>query len=262
MSLFDGLKEPDAGAIEDLDGDETVFAHARIIKSKGFLRRLYSEYYDQMGAAVGYGEHGMFVEIGSGGGFIKEVLPNTVTSDVVPHDGVDEVFPAQSMPFDDGSVNGIFILNCFHHFSKPGLVLGEFERVLAKYGSVVMIEPANTWWGRQVYTNFHHEPFDTSGEWSLPSSGRLSGANGALPWIVFVRDREAFSTRFPSLAIDSVSYHTPFSYLISGGLTWRQLAPTWGYSLVRTTESLLSPVSKILGMFMTIVIKKRQTTDM
>ena len=261
MSVLEWLKQPEARAIEDLDEDETVSVHARIIKSKGFLRRLYSEYYHQMGAAVGYCEHGVFVEIGSGGGFIKEVLPNTVTSDVVPHNGVEEVFPAQSMPFDDGSVNGIFILNCFHHFSEPALVLEEFERVLVVGGSVVMIEPANTWWGRLIYTRFHHEPFNSSGGWSLPDSGRLTGANVALPWVVFVRDREAFSKFFQSMAIDSVNHHTPFSYLISGGLTWRQLAPTWTYPLVRTTERLLSPFSKSLGMFMTVVIRKCQATD-
>jgi len=256
MSVLNWLKQPEARAIEDLDDDETVSVHARIIKSKGFLRRLYSEYYDQMGVAGGYDERGVFVEVGSGGGFVKEILPNTVTSDVVPHDGVDEVFPAESMPFDDGSVNGIFILNCFHHFCEPASVLGEFERVLVDGGSVVMIEPANTWWGRLIHTHLHHESFDPSGEWSLPTSGRFSGANGALPWIVFVRDRGEFSKLFQSLAIDWVTYHTPLSYLVSGGLTWRQLAPTWGYPLVRTIERLLSPFSKWLGMFMTIVIRK------
>jgi len=258
MSLIDWLKHPEARAINDLDCEETVSAHAQIIKSKGFLRRLYSEFYNQISTGGGYDDRGMFVEVGSGGGFIKEVMPDIVTSDVVPHDGVDEVFPAESMPFDDESVNGIFILNCFHHFSEPALVLKEFERVLVNGGSVVMIEPANTWWGRLIYTHLHHEPFDPSGGWSLPTSGRLSGANGALPWIVFVRDREAFSKLFRSLAIDSVIYHTPFSYLISGGLTWRQLVPTWGYPLIRTVERVLGPVSGWLGMFMTIVIKKRE----
>ena len=256
MSLLDWLKQPEARAIEDLDGHETVSAHAQTIRSKGFLRHLYSEFYNQISTAGGYDDRGVFVEVGSGGGFIKEVLPDVITSDVVLHDGIDEVFAAESMPFANESVKGIFILNSFHHFSEPALVLGEFERVLLKGGYAVMIEPANTWWGRLIYTHLHHEPFDPSGGWSLPKSGRLSGANGALPWIVFERDREAFSNLFQPLAIDSVTYHTPFSYLISGGLTWRQLAPTWGYSFVRTMERLLSPVSKTLGMFMTIVIKK------
>ena len=76
MSLFDWLKEPDARAIEDLDGDETVFAHARSIKSKGFLRRLYSEYYDQMGAAVGYGEHGICLQRVGNYDTISKGIPN------------------------------------------------------------------------------------------------------------------------------------------------------------------------------------------
>ena len=136
MNLLDRLKQPGARAIEVLDGDETVSAHMQIIKSKGFLRRLYLEFYSQISTAGGYDDRGMFVEVSSGGGFIKEVMPNIVTSDVVQHDGVDEVYPAESMRFDDESVNGIFILNCFHHFSEPTLVLGEFERVLLNGGSV------------------------------------------------------------------------------------------------------------------------------
>ncbi len=260
MSPLEWLKLPEARAIEDLDGDKTVCAHARIIKSKGFLRLLYSDFYDHMRIAGGYDEEGVFVEVGSGGGFIKEILPNTVTSDVVLHDGIDEVLSAESMPFKNGSVNGIFVLNCFHHFSQPAVVLGEFERVLVNGGTVVIIEPANTWWGRLVYTFLHHEPFDPSGGWTLPTSGRLSAANAALPWIVFVRDREALPRLFQSLEIESVTYHTPFAYLISGGLTWRALAPTWAYSFVRTAERLLSPVSKWLGMFMTVVIRKHQVT--
>lgn len=259
MKVTEWLKQPETRAIEDLDGDETVAVHAQIIRKKGFLRCLCSEYYKQMGAAVAYDNHGVFVEIGSGGGFIKEVLPHTITSDVVPHNGVDKVFPAQSMPFDDGSVDGIFVLNCFHHFCEPVLALEEFQRVLVNGGSVVMIEPANTWWSRLIYTRFHHEPFITSAGWSFTDSGRLSGANGALPWIVFGRDREAYTKDFESMAIETVHHHTPFSYLISGGLSRRQVIPTWAYPLVRKTEHVLSPFPRYLGMLMTVVLRKSQT---
>ena len=50
-----------------------------------------------------------------------------------------------------------------------------------------------TRWSRWIYGRFHHEPFDPQrADWEFPLSGPLSGANGALPWIIFQRDREQF----------------------------------------------------------------------
>ncbi|MBK8443443.1 MAG: hypothetical protein IPL35_08515 [Sphingobacteriales bacterium] len=57
-----------------------------------------------------------------------------------------------------------------------------------------MSEPANTAWGRFFYQNFHHEPFQPeAASWEIPSTGPLSGANGALPWIIFKRDIDLFT---------------------------------------------------------------------
>jgi hypothetical protein len=53
-----------------------------------------------------------------------------------------------------------------------------------------------------------------------------------------------------------VSYHTPLRYLVSGGFSLRQVAPTASYPLFAGIECLLRPLSPIVGMFMTIVIEK------
>ena len=34
--------------------------------------------------------------------------------------------------------------------------------------------------------------------WEIPATGPLSGANGALPWMVFVRDRKRLLSPFPN----------------------------------------------------------------
>jgi hypothetical protein len=119
-----------------------------------------------------------------------------------------------------------------------------------------MVEPANTPWGRFVFKNFHHEPFEPSGDWYFESEGPLSSANGALPWILFCRDREKFESRFPQLKIRSLKQHMPFLYLISGGVSYRQLLPGFFYPLVWGMEKLLSPFNRFLGMFLTVTLEK------
>jgi SAM-dependent methyltransferase len=257
VSLLDRLRLSDGRAPMDLDATATTHAHAEIIVSKPFLRQLYEESYRVFARAADRAGPGVFVELGSGGGFLKNIIPEVTTSDIVPLPGVDACFRAEAMPFADGSIAGLFLLDCFHHIPQPEAALSEFVRVLRPGGIVVMVEPANTPWSRFVYTRFHHEDFDPAADWGIMASGRLSAANGALPWIVFIRDRQRFESRFPGLRVKRITLHTPFRRLASGGLSFRQLAPSWSFGLLTGIEWMLSPLSGMLGMFMTVELERR-----
>ena len=50
--------------------------------------------------------------------------------------------------------------------------------------------------------------------------------------------------------------HTPLRYLLSGGLTLRQLVPSFTYPAIKAVEYTLSPVNNLLGMFQTIELEK------
>ena len=64
------------------------------------------------------------------------------------------------------------------------------------------IEPANTWFSRIIYRNFHHEDFDENGGWHLKKNGgRLSNANQAIPYIIFERDLKIFKEKFPGFSL-------------------------------------------------------------
>ena len=228
-----------------------------VIQSKPFLRRLYLDWYADFQRVVAEKPGGAFVELGSGGGFLREVVPNVVTSDVVDLPGVDLCFSAMDMPFEDSSLDGIFMLNCFHHLAHPAEALEEFERALAPGGRVVMTEPANTAWARYVYTHFHHEAFDPNAAWELDGAGRLTTANDALAWIVFVRDLPVVQAIVPGLEVARVRTHTPLRYLVSGGLSLRQLVPSWSYVAIAFAERAASPLNRYIGMFMTVELMKR-----
>jgi len=160
------------------------------------------------------------------------------------------------MPFEQASVDAFFMIDVLHHIAEPRAFFAEALRCLKVGGKIVMIEPANTLWSRFIYKNFHHEAFDPRADWVLQQAGSLSQANGALPWIIFSRDRKIFEDEFPSLRVVRVETHTPFRYLLSGGLTLRQLVPSFTYPAVKAIEYVLSPLRAFLGMFQTIELQK------
>lgn len=256
MPLLNFFRLPEAEKMTDLDDVETTRIHRDLIRKKPFLRRLYKDFYGEFKRAVPSGNAPVMVELGSGGGFLKEVMPEVLTSDVQPLPWVDHCFSALNMPFDHESVDAFFVMNVLHHISDPVRLFNEMDRCLKPGGRIVMIEPANSWWGRFIYQHFHHEAFDPSGSWQLKKEAPLSCANGAIPWIIFHRDRHDFDALFPQFNVRRIRYHTPFLYLLSGGVSLRQLVPSFTYPLVKSAEWLLTPFHRQLGMFFTIEIDK------
>ena len=256
MKILEWLKLPETKNIKDLDDPTTTLLHADIVRKKAFLEKLYIDFYNQFKNAVPDYRSKVLVELGSGGGFIKEVIKNTITSDVLSLPNVDKVFSACDMPFEKDAIDAFFIFDVLHHISEPRGFFAEAVRCLKPGGKIVMIEPANTVWARFIYKNFHHESFDPNGKWQIEKTGPLSQANGAIPWIIFSRDREIFQKEFPSLKIIAMRTHSPFTYLLSGGLTLRQLLPSFAYQFVKMVECILSPANKYIGMFQTIELQK------
>lgn len=240
----------------DLDSPERTIAHQRIIKEKYFLRKLYEEWYAVFTELVPQLPHGKMIELGSGGGFLKEIIPSVLCSDILELPSNDLTFSALKMPFADNEISAIFMIDTFHHIPDSKLFLAEVNRVLKNDGMLIMIEPANSLWGRFIYKNFHHEPFEPTGNWKIPPSGPMSGANGALPWIVFERDFDEFKRSFPRLRLEKIKYHTPLMYLISGGVSFKQVFPNLSFPVFRSVDKLLTSINKQISMFTTITIKK------
>jgi hypothetical protein len=121
-----------------------------------------------------------------------------------------------------------------------------------------MNEPWNSAWGKVIYKNFHHETFNPQGDWTIPSSGPMSDANGALPWIVFKRDIKKFESQFPDLKVKIIKPHAPLRYLLSGGVSMKSLVPQGSFSIISGIEKLLSPLAGWFSMFVTISIEKKK----
>ncbi len=241
----------------DLNAPETTVLHGQIIRRKKFLRSLYAEWYTSMRELARGIPPGVRIEIGSGAGFIKDIMPEVITTDVLALPTVDRIISAERMPFKEAAVAAIFGVDVFHHIPNVESFLREADRCLCRNGRIILVEPANSSWGRFIYQHFHHELFDPHAGWTFPTGGPLSGANGALPWIVFERDRGIFEGKFPRLTVKLIRYHTPFRYLLSGGVSMKGLTPAWTFSFWKFVESALNPLSRSLSMFQTIVVEKQ-----
>jgi SAM-dependent methyltransferase len=241
----------------DLDDPRTSDLRKQIIRSKLFLKAIYDEWYTMLCTALPKGD-GPILEIGSGAGFCSEFIPDLITSEILPCPGVRVVLDARHLPFANGSLRAIVMTNVLHHIPQVDRFLAEGSRCLRPGGKILMIEPWVTPWSRFVYKYFHHEPFDPGAvDWSFASTGPLSGANGAIPWILFVRDRAQFESRFPGLLIEETRPFLPFRYLVSGGIGLRTLMPGFTHGVWMTLERLLASQWPVLAMFGFVSVKRR-----
>ncbi|MEW5735940.1 MAG: methyltransferase domain-containing protein [Thermodesulfobacteriota bacterium] len=239
------------------DDPAVTAARVEIIRQKAFLRKVYELWYGMLARAVA-GAPGPVLELGSGGGFFQERMPDLISSEVfyLPH--VDLVCDARALCFAEGSLGGIVMLDVFHHLPDCGAFLSSAERCLRPGGRIAMIEPWATPFSGLVYRHLHPEPFEPDAqEWRAPPGGPLSGANQALPWIVFHRDRQALVQRHPGLELLKADPFMPFSYLLSGGVSSRLGLPGFAFSSVRSIERLLAPFFPQLAMFALIVLRRR-----
>lgn len=235
----------------------TTELRQQVICTKPFLKAIYDEWYSMLAAGVPPGEGGV-LELGSGGGYCERYISGVITSDVFWCPTVQVVLDAQQIPFRNGSLRAIVFTNVAHHVSDLRRFFAEASRCLRRGGKVLMIEPWVSPWSRFIYSHLHHEPFCPEAEdWSFPSSGPLCGANGALPWIVFARDRHRFESEFPELVIEQIWPFLPFRYLVSGGVSMRSLMPGFTHGLWAGLEAALKPCMSSLAMFAFIALRRR-----
>jgi len=239
-----------------IDDPVTTNLRRSIITSKPFLRAIYEDWYQSIVARIP-DSTGAVLELGSGAGFFQQFVPDVITSEVFECAGVQLVADAQNLPFSDGELRAIVMTDVLHHIPNVAAFFREATRCLRSGGAVIMVEPWVSPWSNLIYTHLHHEPFEPEVEqWDFPAKGPLSDANGALPWIVFDRDRKRFEEEFPHLKIKEVRPMMPFRYLVSGGVSMRALMPGWTTPLWKTIEKACEPQMKRLAMFSLISLRR------
>jgi len=242
-----GLDDP--GRIDEL---------RRTIRRKRSLERFYLDVYARFDAVLARcPAAGEVLELGSGGGFLRERMPGVVTSDVLPYQGVDRCIDATRMDVASASLRMICMLNVFHHIPDVAAFLAEADRCLVPGGRVIIVDQHMGWISRPILRHLHHEPCDPGArEWRFEASGPLSGANGALAWIVFRRDAARLAREFPRLRLDRFEPHSPLRYWLAGGLKSWSLLPGALYGAARAFDGILTSIAPELGSFVDIELVK------
>ena len=239
---------------QDIDAPLCTEFRRTIIQNKAFLRQIYVNWYKSLIMLLPTGE-GPVLELGSGSGFLREFIPGLVTSDIFQITDIDVVLDGQRLPFKEGSLRGIVMVDVLHHLPNVKSFFDESVRCIEPGGVVVMVEPWVSRWSALIYRYLHHEPYHPEiKKWDFAEGGPLSQANLALPWIIFARDRKEFERQFPKWRIKQVTLHSPFCYLLSGGVSLRNFLPGCLSETCRQIENLVKPRMDSLAMFATIAL--------
>ena len=239
---------------------EGILEKKAIWKSKPSLRKIYGDYYKQIVLAC---NKGSILEIGGGTGQLRQYSQNTIITDIQPSKWIDVSLDAQSLPFTNGSIDNIVLLDVLHHIEYPQIFFTEAERVLRRGGRLVMIEPGITPISQIILKLTHPEPIDmtvSALKKGIPNPKKNpSDANQGIPTLLFFRQRgrKQFEENHPGFKIITTNYLSLFAYPLSGGFRRWSAIPSFIVPSVLKIESLLLPFIGRLMAFRIMVTLER-----
>lgn len=238
---------------------EALNDYRSIWARKPVLRRVYDDVFDRMLACRA---EGPTLEIGGGVGGLKARAPDVISSDIQYADWLNVVADAQRLPFRDGALSTVMMLDVLHHIEFPTKFFREAERVLRPGGRIVLVEPAITPGSSLFYRLIHHEPVRMrvdpliDGE-SDPARDPYD-SNQAIPTLITTRDRRRFHEMFPSLSIVEARWFSFLVYPLSGGFKPWSLVPAKAAGPLLKFESFLErPLGRLFGFRLLLAIEKK-----
>lgn len=216
---------------------------------KPLLQILYNDFYRLIAENLSSLPDRKAVELGSGLGNIKEVIPHCLRTDLFPNPWIDQIENAYKLSFADETVTDLIMTDVFHHLKYPGRALQEFYRVLRKGGRVIMLEPYLSGLGLLVYGALHSEPIALTQkiEWLPPATWSPEdidyyAAQGNATRIFTRKNFHSQLTQWRKVETIRLS---ALAYAASGGYSGPQLYP-------KSTLLLIKGLEKILDLFPTL----------
>lgn len=230
---------------------------------KPALRAVYSDLYERILRQLAPGS---VLEVGGGGGRLKEFCPHAITCDIMLSPYVDLVADAQALPIRSSAIDNIVMVDVLHHIPVPRRFLSEVQRVLRPGGRLVMMEPAITTASYLFYRLLHPEPFDLSVDPldETPLSSDLPyDANQAIPTLLVTRFRQKLATSFAGLELVAVEWLSLIAYPLSGGLRrWSLLSARMTRTALTLEDRVPQAVARHLAFRASIVIERRREYSM
>ena len=238
--------------VEALRGQEASW------NTRPLLRLLYIGWFEQICAALSAVE-GRSIELGSGIGTLPQTCPRVEPTDVEPTPWVSQVVDAEALPYADGSLANLVLVDVFHHLARPARFFDEAVRVLASGGRVVVLDPYCSPISTRAYKRFHHERTDLSAgafEDDASIATEPLASNQARATLAFFRHRDELGRRWPELRVAKRQRLALLAYPLSGGFTGRKLVPDRLGSALARVERLLGPLDRVLAFRCLVVLER------
>jgi len=229
-------------------------------RKKPALQKIYKHFYSQIRKEINFNIKGKIVELGSGIGNLKSVVPETICTDLFDNPWLDQKENAYCLTFPDESVSNFILFDVFHHLEYPGTALDEFCRVLKNRGRVIIFEPTVSILGLVVYGLFHHEPLGLFKEidWYTPEDfnpNKVSYyAAQSNAWKIF--KQEKYQIKLSHWKIIKKKTYSSLAYILSGGYSKPQMFPDALLPFISMTDEFLSKFKLIFGTRLLLVLEK------
>jgi hypothetical protein len=227
---------------------------------KPLLRILYGDFYRLIAKNLSGLPESAIVELGSGLGNIREVIPTCLRTDLFPNPWIDQVENAYQLSFTDESISDLILTDVFHHLRYPGTALTEFSRVLRPGGRVILLEPCLSALGLVVYGALHEEPiaimenieWQAPGSWS-PEKIDYYAAQGNASRIFLGK---GFKGKLKDWRKIDTRRLSAIAYAASGGFSRPQLYPTRALPMIRKLENVLDLFPALFATRLLVILEK------
>jgi SAM-dependent methyltransferase len=240
--------------------NDEIHKNLTLWNRKPSLRKSYRIFHELIAHNLSAFSTGSVVELGSGIGNIKEVIPSCMRTDLFQNPWLDRVENAYALSFESASVSDLILFDVFHHLRHPGTAFEEFYRVLMPKGRVLIFEPRISLLGRVVFGLFHDEPvaLDDPIEWMAPASwipGQIDyyAAQGNATRI-FIRGE--FSEKLSHWRLHKTVQLSALSYVATGGYSKPSLYPNAAYPLMRIVDRIADRIPFLFATRLLVVMEK------
>ena len=241
--------------------NDEIWQNIQNWQKKPVLRRIYKAFYELIAKHLSVGVNGHLVEIGSGIGTIKEIIPSCIRTDLFPNPWIDRIENAYKLSFSDTSVSNIIMFDVFHHLRYPGTAIKESHRVLKSSGRLIIFEPCLSLLGLFIFGMLHPEPLGLIQEiqwfapldW-LPDNTTYYASQGNASRIFLGNRYRRFFTDWQLVEVKRLS---AISYIATGGYSRPQLYPSAVLFIMKAIDYLCDLLPWLFATKLLVVLEKK-----